>query len=237
MTQFSSTHWSQIRRGRCPQDSHYEEAWQYLLSRYRPLIIWFFERYAPNPDLLAEWTDAFIAAWVGGKLDGAKRAKGRFRGYLFASLNSFYTDQLRKLALRQTVGTELLDAVTDERIDDPADLHDREFARVVITRALERLRQFEDKRQQEGAAVRWYSLLQAYYVAPDSASERPGHQELAERHGLTAKAVERQLASARTQLRSWIEADLSQTVCSEDELSQELALLIRHSRGLFRADS
>ncbi len=235
MTEFSSTHWSHLRRGRSPRDSHYEQAWQYLLARYRPVIVWYFDRHAPNRDLALDWTDAFIGAWVEGKLDGADSAKGRFRSYLFSSLTSFCKDEFRKRALRPTIGPELLARLKDDRIEDPAEVHEREYARVVLTRALDRLRTLENRRQSKGVTILWYSLIQQYYILPDSASERPSQQELAERHGLTAKAVERQLASARSQLRRWIEADLSQTVGSQEELNQELALLIRNSSGLFSA--
>jgi len=237
MTEFSSTHWSHIRRGRSPQDSHYELAWQYLLARYRHVIAWYFDRHAPNRDLALEWTDAFIAAWVQGKLDRADKAKGRFRSYLFSSLSSFCKDEFRKRALRPTVDAELLARMEDDRIQDPAGVHEREYARVVVTRALDRLRTLESRRQSEGVAILWHSLIRDYYMLPDGTSEHPDQHELAERHGLTAKAVERQLASARSQLKRWIEADLSQTVSSQDELQQELALLIRNSPGLFSATS
>ncbi len=233
MIDFSSTHWSQIRQARSPQASHYEQAWQYLLARYRPVIDWFFERHAPNQDLAIEWTAAFIAAWVGGKLNGADPTKGRFRGYLFSSLKTFSTDQFRKLVLRQTVGSESLRGLRDDKVCNPADCYELDYTRVVVTRALDRLRQFEEQRQLQGLSVRWYSLLREYYIEPDSSAERPGQRELGERYQLTAKAVELQLANARNQLRRWIEADLRQTVSSQDELNQEIDLLIRNSPGLF----
>lgn len=223
-----STRWTFVLLGRRPGDSRYEEAWLYLFGAYRPVVEAYFRRHAPDAGTAQEWSDEFMAAWVEGSLDRADPGRGSFRAYLFTALRNFRHRAARTASRRPWSWpwarrpAEALEHVG--AADATRDLFERDFARQVLTLALEKLRLYQEAQRQAGN--RGYDLIRALYL--DAGPERPSQRALAERLGLTEKAVERQLEKARARLREWILAEVRDTVGDEDELRAELAALCAH---------
>lgn len=232
MAPLPDTRWSVLLRSRSPEDADYEAAWEYLVDTYRGLIERYFAAHAPDGATATDWTDEFLADWVGGALDGAQRERGCFRQYLFASLRNFKNSRLRRARSagrdRERQGGLALDLAEADEPDADSQF-ERDFASHVLDRALERLKRHEARHEASGN--RFHTLICRYHL--DEAS--PRYRELASQLGLTEKAVERQLAKARGKLRGWIMDDLRQTVSSESELADEVNMMLRHCRHVLGA--
>ena len=248
------TRWTFVRLGRSPDNSCYEEAWRYLYATYRDVIVNYFNRHAPDSTTAAEWSDEFMAAWVLGKLDGADQTKGRFRHYLSGALRNFRYKRYRSLsskrgwsALHRVVSgsisrlrgktrriSSLHENVEDPNAEEAEKAFDKDYVDRILKAAFERLRQYQEERNSRGNPTNYFTLLHEYHVGPASVEFQPTYQELAERYGLTEKAVERQLDHARKKLRGWIMSELRETVSTEEELQEEVQLLLDHCRGALR---
>ncbi len=243
----STTRWTFIVAGRDPDGSRYEEAWRYLFGAYRPVIVAYFARHAPEQTTAAEWADEFLAAWVEGSLDRADPEKGSFRRYLARSLRNFrfkrHRDEKPRGGIRTWLGLGGGGADDDgapriDPADEGAEDAERWFARAwagrVLELALEKLRLYQRARRAQDGKSRPFDLVRAYHL-PANDADRPGQRELAERFGLTEKAVERQLDHARKKLRDWILQEIRESVADEDELGAEVEVLLAHGRDVLGA--
>lgn len=226
---WKQTRWTYIVAGGKPGDQRYEEAWCYLVDTYRGVIQSYFIRHAPDPATATEWTDEFMAGWVEGKLGGADRNKGMFRQFLFGALRNFRYKQYRKARTRGS-SAPIHENIPDRSAPDSDDAFQRDFTNQVLQGALGKLESYQRGRREKGSSSAHYDLLTDYHIKPATRAEQPTQQELAERYGLTAKAVERQLDQARQKLRDWILASLKELVSGQDELQEEIQLLLDHCR-------
>ena len=96
----------------------------------------------------------------------------------------------------------------------PEDIFYREWQRQIFALALDDLRQWC---QQSGRQVQ-FEVFEAYDLA---AAERPGYQELAVRHGVTAATVTNYLAWARRELRRLTLERLAGITSGESEFRSE----------------
>lgn len=165
----------------------------------------------------------------------ADRAKGKFRTFLLHALNQFLADHHKRATALKRGGNQVAvsldepsprDGCRVEVPDDltPAKLFERRWARTVLDRALDRLREefVADGRE----AV--YEVLRAF---------EPGEQrelsyaEATARLGVTESAMKSMIHRLRQRHRELVREEIAQTVPTVADIDDELRYLVSVLRG------
>lgn len=206
------------------------EALEALLRLYWPPLYAFLLADGQTPDNARDLVQGFLARLLErGDLARVEPARGRFRSYLLAGLRNHLVSEVRRESAAKRGAGAVVSLDTEEAAAwlaerpapgaGPEAAFDRQWARLVLQRALERLR-----REQEAQD----KLAQYEALAPALGSDAAdSHEVLARRLGLSAGAVAVALHRLRRRLRELVRHEVIQTVGSAADLEEELRHLLR----------
>jgi RNA polymerase sigma factor (sigma-70 family) len=179
--------------------------------------------------------DFFLSLLEGGSLQTAHPSKGRFRGFLAAALRNFLANEwrdahrLKRGGAAQFLSWEGLDAEERFSMEPPSDTSpeatfDREWAQTVAANALDQLRR---EMEREGNTAR-FQTLRAYLETDASTGS---YSDAASLLGLSESAVKSAIHRARRRYAEIIREEIAQTVCTEEEVRDEIRTLIELLAG------
>lgn len=205
------------------------EALETLLRLYWPPLYAFLLADGQSPEDARDLLQGFLARLLErNDLARVEPGRGRFRSYLLAGLRNHLVSETRrdKAAKRGAGAVVSLDAEEAaawlaERPAPgagPEAAFDRQWARLVLQRALERLR----REQGAQGKLRQYATLAPALAGDATAS----HDALAQRLGMSAGAVAVALHRLRRRLRELVRHEVIQTVGSAADLDEEMRHLL-----------
>jgi DNA-directed RNA polymerase specialized sigma24 family protein len=239
---FPNTHWSQIYLASDREQAQGAKALDELLQTYRPSLEAHLQRFSSDAQQIGEWVDAFVEKRILGKdlLRQANPSKGRFRGFLFKSLDRFVTDQIRwenRQQRKPPGGTIPFDDLTEHQTpaggDGPADAGDRAWAIRVVEQAKDRAETFYRNKQK---ANTWEVFLHGFYLPLHSGTARPTDAELASLFGFDSPSqVSNTITTVKRKFGNCVREVLSRYVATdspleiEEEIQDLIAILSTHS--------
>lgn len=176
-------------------------------------------------------TQGFLAQILSrGDLGPLTPDKGQLRTFLKASFQNFITDDARRV-LRQKRGgpsAQWLELESAERhyqrylseAATPEEAFDRHWARIVLQRALQALRDRFDAR---GRATLLVELEP--YLGPDN--HAPAYAEVARRMGQSENMVAAAVSRMRREFRELLRHEIADTLGSGQDIDDELHYLLR----------
>lgn len=233
---FATTHWSVVLAAGRQDTARAHLALEKLCQSYWYPLYAYVRRRGQSAHDAQDLTQAFFARLLERQsLAGADPERGRFRSFLLGAMNHFLADEWAKLRTQKRGGGQAilsLDlAAAEERFDlEPADQTspDRAFDRAWATALLEKvLRDLEEEFRREGKAALFHALKQTLAGARES---QP-YAELAAQLGLNEGAVKTAVHRLRKRYRQLIEAEITHTVASPDEVADEMRHLFRVTAG------
>jgi RNA polymerase sigma factor (sigma-70 family) len=218
---YPTTRWTMVLNARQDKPGA-EEAWKYLVERYRrPIQAQIARRLKEDPENL---TAEFMAGvFVQDVVPRAERGRGRFRSFLATALHRFISSQLRKhYAEKRGGGKEPVWLETSEldQAPSPANEPDEFFqdmdgaiAAEVFSRAFENVR---ESFLEDGTAQEFELLIGREAHLPV--------QQIARRLGLSEDAVKVRRHRLRRTLRAAFRREVSELVVPE-EVEEEMRYL------------
>jgi RNA polymerase sigma-70 factor (ECF subfamily) len=226
--EFPATHWSLVlSAGADREDSR--QSLETLIRTYWPPLLAFLRMDGHDPDTARDLLQGYLTRLLERHdLTQLAPERGRFRSYLLAGLRNYLVSESRKEnAAKRGAGT-LLPLDSDEALRQlaampapgttPEVAYDRQWARTVLERALDRLRH-EHEAQRKSA---FFETLQPTLTGEDDEN----YGALAGRLGLSAGAVAVAVHRLRRRLRELVRAEVSQTVGSAADLEEEMRHLL-----------
>jgi len=232
---FHTTRWSLIRAsGESPADRR--QALEWLCRTYwQPLYRHVRMRGLGHEDALDATQGFFVRLLAGEPFGQAAEDRGRFRSWLLGAMNHYLAD-LRDHAAAQKRGGGAVPIPLEElaRHDaaweppsgalTPDREFDRNWAMAVMEKSMEQLAEEYGKR---GAAEQYRVLSPFLAGRPDPAA----YAAVAEVTGTTANSVAVAVKRLRERFRERVRTAVRETVGSEEELDDEMALLFAALRG------
>lgn len=222
---FAATRWTLVARAQ-GDDPAAQSALSDLCAAYYAPVVAFLRARGSDEDAARELAHAFFAkVLAGGALNGADRARGRFRSYLLGAVKHFLADTHdRAIAEKRGGGVEPepLDDTAHPPVEDER-VFDRQWALTVIARALETT---EAELRDAGKAAQ-FTILKPWIIG---GGELPAQAAAAGQLGLSEGAVKVAIHRLRQRFREAIKTEIAQTVPEssdiEDELRHLLAVLL-----------
>ncbi|MEM1229129.1 MAG: sigma-70 family RNA polymerase sigma factor [Pseudomonadota bacterium] len=221
MARFQETQWSIIERAGNDRD-----ALDALCRTYRPVVVAWFGRRGLSREVAEDYTQSFFARLLEKKtIDSADPSRGRFRTFLLTSVRNFYLNELAKQSAQKRGGDQQHVPYEDDGIasDSPQDAFDRDFAAVLLAKALHRM---EEEAIAAGRGELFRHLRPFLIEAPDRNDYDKLTAVLEMRRNTVAVAIHRM----RARLREAALEELRETVSSEAAFQAELDAL-KHSIG------
>ena len=227
---FNTTRWSLVIGTRADSDDG-RVALETLCRAYRsPVAAYLRARGHPASDA-DDMTQAFFEQLLRRRMHAmADPARGRFRGFLLASLRNFLSSQREheragkrgggQAALALEPGEDLLDT----RALTPEQVFERDYALTVIARALDRLREEAASAGKAGL----FDQVSGFLLEPPDAQE---YAELAGKLDMRRNTLAVAIHRLRTRLREMVRMELCETVDSPDALDAEILALRRALPG------
>jgi RNA polymerase sigma factor (sigma-70 family) len=226
--EFPVTRWSLVLQARRdPAGSR--EALETLLRAYWPPLLAFLIADGQTPEDARDLVQGFLARLLErNDLEHVAPENGRFRSYLLAGLRNHLVSETRRanaakrgagalVSLEQEDVTSHLATLPAPGVN-PETAYDRQWARLILERALARLRQ-------EHAAQGKQTLYEALGPAL-TGDDSTSHANLAARLGLSPGAVAVALHRLRRRLRELVRYEVLQTVGSAGDLEAEMRHLL-----------
>jgi RNA polymerase sigma-70 factor (ECF subfamily) len=215
-SRFPETAWSLLSHLRDPKDPRVRQYLNRMIELYwRP--IYKFIRIGwkrPNEDA-KDLTQAFFVKLIEGSLfEKADPERGNFRRLLLASLRNFLANDVRAERAQKRGGGLKTFSLDEPDLDwpaepaDPADAFEGQWARDLLGRAVERLR--ESARPEVFAAFRRFHL------------ENAAVKDIARELKASESQVGHFLQDARTALRRFVTDEIREYVSDDAELGKEL---------------
>lgn len=214
-----------IHRGPGP---HLQVALEQLCRLYwKPVYRYIRIAWARSNEDAKDLTQGFFA-WLmeGDALRKYEAARGGFRTYLKVLLAGYVGDQRKAdTRLKRGGGVTILPLddpdllsepdVPESRGMSPEEWFDREWAKTLARRAIDRVRR---RYENEGRESR-FRIFETCDLSPGG--EKPTYKEVAERLSLKATDVRNRLAEVRESVRTEIRKELSSTLSDQGLLEEE----------------
>lgn len=228
---FESTHWTVILQAARTEDAGAMEAFGRLYQRYWHPVYAFIRRSGASPEAAEDLCqDFFLDLLRRNAFENARPEYGRFRCFLMAALRNFLANAHdRRQALKRGGGVPHLSLDTDgaeqvlARCPAPSDLEpmfDSDWAALVTSRALERLRADYD---QAGRGA----LFEAIHRFLGGESDAVLQAEIAARHHITVSAVSVAIHRLRRQYGEALREEVSATVADAADVMNEIRHLLK----------
>jgi RNA polymerase sigma factor (sigma-70 family) len=227
---FSATQWTIVQAAR-GNDSRASRALAELCERYWPPLYAFARRGGHSPEDAEDAVQGFFADLLKREgLSSVDRSKGRFRSFLLASFKNFLSNERARAAAQKRGGDRVileLDArEAEERYAleprdelSPDKLYDRHWARVLLSRAQERL---AENYAADGKGELFHLLRPVLGVSRAQIS----YAVLGAQLGMTEGAVKIAAHRLRERYRAILRDEVAATVNSPEEIDLELRHLI-----------
>ena len=225
---FPATRWSLVVS---LKDEHQREmAINDLCAIYWNPLYAYLRRLNESPEDAKDLVQGFLARIAhAGYLEALDRDKGRFKTWLLTSLRNYLINQKERARVQRRGGGKTalsLDGEEAERFcapelvdgNSPEDAYDKNWCRVIMARATERLR--EEHRIKKKEAV--YSELIALIDGADAGEIKA----VAVRLGKSITAVRAAASRFRARFRELLLAEAAETVGSRDQAREELRLIL-----------
>lgn len=224
---FATTHWSVILAAGEPNSGGSRDALEALCRTYWFPAYAFVRHRGYGPEDAEDLTQSFFARFLERRAFAvADPARGRFRAFLLVSLRNFLANERdRNRAAKRGGGVAILSldegqareryAQVASPAESPDALYDRIWARTVLTRVTERLR---DEYTRSGRLDRFHWLEG---LLPGEPSEFT-YEELGQRHGLTVSAIKSEVHRFRTRYRALLRREIAHTVVRSEDIDHEL---------------
>lgn len=226
--EFPSTHWSLVLSSWGATEAS-ARALEHLCSIYwRPLYV-FLRRQGSSSADAQDLVQGFLQRLLKrGDLEHTRPEKGRFRSYLITGLRNYAIKQVRQEKARKRGGGAIrlaLDAELAEQLgladlsaSTPEAAFDRQWARILLGRALDRLRAEHVARGKEAMFDTLVPLLEG--------ADEDAYGVIATRLNMRRGAVAVAVYRLRGRLRELLRAEVAQTVGSRAEADAELRELL-----------
>lgn len=217
---FPSTVWGQFLGSRS------RESLAHLAERYwKPICAFIRMRWAKSPEEAADLTQEFFVWILESDFVGkADPCRGRFRGYVKASLQNFLSNAARDRGrLKRGGGRKVFtfgDAppeMADPSATTPEEALDEAWRDEMLLRARERL---EADLKADGKAA-YAGVFRDYYLSESDLDYRT----VAARYGITETEVSNYLMHAKRRFRAILSDLVAETVEGPGELREELRAL------------
>ena len=227
---FRTTHWSIVLAAGRSDSTRARDALEKLCQTYWYPLYAFVRRLGHRPHDCEDLVQAFFTQCLEKHyLVAADQAKGRFRSFLLIALKRFLANEWDKARTRKRGGGEppiSLDALTAEQRDavEPAEhlsadrLFERRWALTLLDKVLSQLREEQIAAGRSAA----FDLLKDSLTGGHAAS----YAELAAGLGRTEGAVKVAVHRLRRRYRELLEAEISNTVASREEVADERRYLL-----------
>jgi RNA polymerase sigma factor (sigma-70 family) len=228
---FATTHWSVVLRAKEGDSHEAPEALGKLCQIYWPPIYAYLRRERHGPADAEDLTQAFFAHLLERKfLDHLHHRQGRFRSFLLAFLKHFLSDQRDKVRAQKRGGGHIpisldsLDTAAREAFE-PADkwtpdqAFERQWARTILQRALDRLRE-------EYAANDRLELFEQLKEIQPGPGGSASYAEIGQRLGLAEGSVKSAVHRLRQRHRQLLREEISQTLTRPEEIAEEVRHLM-----------
>lgn len=229
---FHATRWTLVMQAQ--GDTHESRtALSELCAAYWNPVFHFLRREGRNDDDSRELAQEFFARLLArGSIGEADRTKGRFRSYLLGALKHFLSDRRRNEGREKRGGDvvhESLDApasedspglqIADPSAEFPDKQFDREWAHAIMGRSLDAVQTAFEKAG-KGAQ---FELLKPWLVGD---TDNLSQADAAAKLGVSTGAIKVTIHRLRKDFRSAVEAEIAQTVPSDDDVEGELRYLV-----------
>lgn len=230
---FSNTRWSMVLRLRSGSEEERRTAFAELCRAYWKPVFTLARRLGQSPADAEDLTQSFIAQLVKREdLGPVSPEKGRLRTFIKTAFRNFVTDEYRRRAREKRGGGAdmlSLDVMAEAGVEPAAsaasagtEVFDREWACVVLARAIDSLRAEFRERGREDA----FAALEPYLGAPDDA---PSHAETADKLGQTENAVKVAVHRLRQDFREALRREVADTLAEGENVDEEIRYLLRAS--------
>lgn len=224
MGRFDTTRWSLVLRAR-GDAADARAALEILCRTYRPPVLAYVRSHVHARDSAEDLTQAFFTRFIERAWHaGADPERGRFRTFLLTALKRFLIDADAEAHALKRGGNIRFEALDDDVADAldgaeaPDEVFEREWARVVLAAALQRLRA---EAEDAGKLVLFERLGEFLTEPPDEADYARVAAELNLRRNTLAVAVHR----LRHRLRDLVREELAETTSCRADMDAELRAL------------
>jgi RNA polymerase sigma factor (sigma-70 family) len=234
--QFHTTHWSLVVAAAEGESAQSQAALEDLCKAYWYPVYAFIRRRGHTPDDARDLAQGFFATLLDkGWLADADQQRGRFRSFLLTAVAHFVAKQHQRAAAqkrgggRRVLSLDFDDGETryqHEPAHDwtPERVFERRWALTLLDRTLAELR-----REHESAGkLRLFEALKVYLTGESGV---PPMRQAAEQLGMTEGAVKVAVHRLRQKYRELLRAQTAQTVATEGDVDDELAVLLAALRG------
>ncbi len=229
--QFLTTRWTQVlaAQGASTQAG---TALADLCAAYYAPVHAYIARTAHDLGDVRDLTQEFFARLLAGRvLAGAKREKGRFRGYLLGAVKHYLADTHDRFHAAKrgaqhghvplVSGTDTSPGLefSDPKAEPPDAWFDRQWGLAVLALALAHL---AAEHEQQGKAEQ-FQLLKRWLTGDAGGADQA---EAAAHLGMSEGAVKVAIHRLRKRFRDFVKAEIAQTVSTEQDAREELRYLI-----------
>ena len=231
---FHTTHWSVVRAAALSTADSRDALGELCSTYWRP-VYGFIRRRGHDVHDARDLTQGFFASFLErGDVAGVDPSHGRFRSYLLAAVKHFLANEKeRERALKRGGGVGFLPLSFDDEAGpgiEPADARtpeadfEREWALAVLRRALERLKEEQEKKERGVLFARLKPSL-------DGGEIPGGYAAVAAELGLTTVAVKVTAHRLKKRYRKLLIEEVARTVEGPQEVDDELRELFRALEG------
>lgn len=225
--QFNTTHWSVVLLAGQLHSSAGTAALENLCRCYWPPIYYFARRKGYSDADAKDFTQQFFSRLLArNDFAGLDARKGKFRTFLLAAFTHFLANEHdRATALKRGGGEVILplDELSDEQLGQfeaagdfpPAKSFDKNWALVILTRTLARLK----AEMREASKERQFELLKIFLTVDGQAGVYEG---VAQKLGVAPGSVPVAVHRLRQRYRELARAAVAETVSSPTDLDEEM---------------
>jgi len=228
---FETTHWSMVNAARGADSRKARRALEVLCTKYWGPLFYFAQQRGLSAETAQDMTQEFFTRLLEKQaLNRLDRAKGKFRTFLLTSFSNMLNNEWdRQNAQKRNPGKPLLplsalknnapDKVPAAGSTDPELSFDREWAMTILRESLKSLR----IRYGTEGKLALLEKLEPYLTMGGGSQS---YAELAKELGLTANAIKVAVHRLRRRYKEEIRGHVAETVCSQNEVDEELRYLL-----------
>lgn len=228
---FPATRWSLVLEAQEGDEHSARRALGELCETYWFPIYSYIRNRGNSPQDAEDLTQSFFQTILQrNSLATPDEAKGKLRAFLLSAVKRFLVDAYRRESSQRRGGevqtvpldfscAEYLYNETGPGGAEGAGHFDREWAKIVVTRAVEYLRMEVVKPEAE-------PRFNAFVPYLTGVEEKPPYEEFAQRFDSTAGSLRKLMSRLREQFRGALEEELADTVATEEELRDEIVYLL-----------
>ncbi len=228
---FPTTSWSLVLAARQPTPGASRVALERLCELYWYPVYGYIRSRRGSPEDARDLTQEFFFRLLDKHyLDAIDAPRGRFRWFLQAAVKNFLSNEYDSNRAQKRGGGQILLSLDMDRAENmyrlepvdrstPEKLFDRQWGLLVLNRAMERLREEQEK---SGKSAHFDQLKQYLVGDDDQASYRDAARSMDTTEGAVKVAVHR----LRRRFAETLRAEIAETVRDQTEVDAELRFLM-----------